>query len=312
MRAARGESLDAHRERISALWARFAAVAADNPYAWSQDAPSAETIRSVTPDNAMIAWPYTKRMCANMVVDQAAAVIVCSAEAAARHGVPRDRRVFLHAVTETAASPNLSHRMDFVSHDGMRLAARRIFELAGTSPEALAYVDLYSCFPAAVQLGAALVGLDPERPLTVTGGLGFAGGPFNSYVLHSTATMMERLRADAGALGLVSGVGGTFTKNAFSVLSASPPAAGFRHANLDAELSQLPTRELAGGHEGEATIESYTLPFEDGRPSHATLACLLEDGRRVWARTDDADLLEEMSREEPCGRTVRLRGNALA
>ena len=55
MRAARGESLDAHRERISALWARFAAVAADNPYAWSREAPSAATIRSVTPDNAMIA-----------------------------------------------------------------------------------------------------------------------------------------------------------------------------------------------------------------------------------------------------------------
>ena len=46
-------------------------------------------------------------------------------------------------------------------------------------------------FRAANELGLALD--DPQRPLTVTGGLTFAGGPWNNYVTHSIATMAEKL-----------------------------------------------------------------------------------------------------------------------
>lgn len=312
MRAARGESLDAHRVRISELWSRFARVAADNPYAWTRTPPTAEEIRSASPENPMIAWPYTKRMCANMVVDQGAAVIVCSAEAARRHGVPRDRWIFPHAVTEAARAPLLSHRIDYTSHDGMRLAAQRILELVGTTPDDLDPIDLYSCFPAAVQLAAGLLGLPDDRPLTVTGGLGFAGGPFNSYVLHSTATMMERLRGDPEALGLVSGVGGSFTKNVFAVLAAHPPDGGFQRAVLDAELAALPTRALADAHDGPATLESYTLSYMGGRAVSTTIACRLDDERRAWAASEDPDFLEDLIAQEPCGRRVQLVGGTVS
>jgi len=311
MRAARGEAMDAHRARISELWAGFARVAADNPFAWTREPPTAQEIAAETPDNRMAAWPYTKRLCANMVVDQAAAVLVCSAEAARRHGVPRSRWIFPHAVAETVRAPLLSHRPDYVSHDGMRLAAQRILELTVGDADALGPVDLYSCFPAAVQLGAALLGLPPDRPLTVTGGLSHAGGPFNSYVLHATATMMARLRDEPEALGLVSGVGGWFTKNAFAVLGAAPPEAGFRHELLDNELAALPTRELAERHDGGATLESYALGYLEGRPSAATLACRLDDGRRVWAASHDPEFLSSLTAGEPCGRGVRVRGNTL-
>ena len=37
-----------------------------------------------------------------------------------------------------------------------------------------------------------------DRPLTVTGGLSFAGGPWNNYVTHSIATMADRLRDEPG------------------------------------------------------------------------------------------------------------------
>ena len=63
-------------------------------------------------------------------------------------------------------------------------------------------IDVYSCFPSAVQVAAAELGLplgDADRPLTVTGGLTFAGGPWNNYVTHSIATMAERLVANPGA-----------------------------------------------------------------------------------------------------------------
>jgi acetyl-CoA C-acetyltransferase len=311
MRAARGESLEAHRERISELWARFARVAAGNPYAWTRSAPSAEEIRTASPSNKMNAWPYTKLLCANMVVDQAAAVILCSAEAAERHGVPRDRWVFPQAVAETTRSPLLSNRLDFSSHAGMQLAADRIFTLAGTGPEALAHVDLYSCFPAAVQLGAELLGLPPERPLTVTGGLSFGGGPFNSYVLHSTATMMQRLREEPGSLGLVSGVGGWFTKNVFAIHSTRPPPSGFRHESLDDELTKHPIRECADFFHDTATTEIYTLTYLEGQPVASTVACRIADGRRVWAASEDPEFHRSLLDGEPCGRPLTIRGNAI-
>ena len=41
-----------------------------------------------------------------------------------------------------------------------------------------------------------------ERDLTVTGGMTFAGGPWNNYVTHGVATMVGVLREDPGDLGL--------------------------------------------------------------------------------------------------------------
>ena len=49
LRAAAGESIDEHLVRVSELWSRFSAVAASNPYAWIQEAKSAEEIRTPGP-----------------------------------------------------------------------------------------------------------------------------------------------------------------------------------------------------------------------------------------------------------------------
>ena len=47
-------------------------------------------------------------MVANMVVDQAAGLIVCSLEAARRHGVPEDRIVYLHSAANAENVPVMS------------------------------------------------------------------------------------------------------------------------------------------------------------------------------------------------------------
>lgn len=61
---------------------------------------------------------------------------------------------------------------------------------AGLSLPQIDLLDLYSCFPSAVQVAQRELGLsqDDPRPLTVTGGLPFNGGPFNNYVMHAIAT----------------------------------------------------------------------------------------------------------------------------
>src|SRR5438445_5705825 len=261
LRAAAGEGVDAHQVRISELWARFSAVAAGNPYAWLPEARTAEEIRTVTDDNRMIGFPYPKLMNANIQTDQAAALIVCSVEAAEAAGVPRDRWVFPLAGADAHDHWWVSSRADFVSSPAIRLAGRAALELAGVSVDDVAHVDLYSCFPSAVQIAAAELGVavdDPARSLTVTGGLTFAGGPGNDYVTHSIATTVSRLRADPGPRGLVTAVGWYLTKHAVGVYSTEPPADGFRHADPQAEVDALPQREFTSEHDGHVTIESYT------------------------------------------------------
>ncbi len=308
LRHARGESLDAHRARVAELWAGFSRVARGTPYAWTREPLGSEEIGTPSPSNRLVAWPYTKRLCANMVVDQAAAVIVCSLEAARRLGVDRERCVFLHAACDAQVAPFVSERRDFRSVPALGAVGRRALELAETRGDEIAHRDLYSCFPAAVQLAAAELDIPLEPAPTVTGGLGFAGGPFNSYVLHSTATMMNTLRDDPGSLGLVGSIGGWFQKLAFAVYSTRPPARGFRHADLDGAIHR-PGREIAHEAAGPAAVETYALRFGREGPRSATVACLRDDGRRAWAVSDDEQLLAAMQTEELCGRRVALRAD---
>jgi acetyl-CoA C-acetyltransferase len=296
-----------HRARIGALWARFAEVAAANPHAWVRTAPGAEQIASPAEGNPWIAVPYTKLLVANAVVDQAAALILCSAEAARRAGVPEAKWIYPVAAAEAVVNRHVSERMELFEEPPMELSARRALELAGVEAGALDFVDLYSCFPSAVQLGAAALGLPLERPLTVTGGLTFAGGPLNSYVLHAIATTVLRLRERPDATGLVSGVGGFFSKHTHGIYAARPPEAGFRCANLDAEVRALPVRAYDTAYVGPARIEAYTIIHDAGRPTRAVLAVRTPDEKRSWASSTEPALLAALEREDWVGRPVRVR-----
>jgi acetyl-CoA C-acetyltransferase len=303
IRAAQGAAPSDHIVHVSEMWARFSATAATNPYAWIRDPLTAEQIRTPGPRNRMIGAPYTKVMNSNNDVDMSAALIMCSVEAARRLGVAEDLWVFPHAGSDCHEHPNVSHRDTFAATPAVELGGKVALELAGTSMDDISLIDLYSCFPSAVQLGARSLGLDPfaaDRPLTRTGGLSFAGGPWNNYVMHAIATMVGELRDRPGELGLIWANGGYATKHSFGVYSTTPPAEGFRHASPQAEIDTLPRRELAGPVEaaGRATIEAYTVMHgRDGTPEQAIAACLLDDGRRAWGISDD-----------PAARTALLEG----
>jgi acetyl-CoA C-acetyltransferase len=308
IRYARGESLEEHRVRISELWARFNAVAVGNPHAWLREPLSAEEIRTVSPSNRMIGFPYPKLMNSNNRVDQGAALILCSVAAARRAGIREDRWVFLHAGTDAHDHTMVSNRADLHSSPAIRIAGARVLELAETRVEELAHVDVYSCFPSAVQVAAQELGLGEQRQLTVTGGLTFGGGPLNDYVLHATATMVEVLRADPGSKGLVTANGGFLSKHAFCVYSNEPGPGPFRHESPQERIDALPRREVSIDHRGPATLESYTVMYGDEGPEVGHAACLLEDGCRTWANTRDADELDEMTTAECCGRPVEIDG----
>ena len=309
IRAVAGRRPDEHLQQISELWARFSDVAADNPYAWSRQARTANDIRTPSATNRMVGLPYTKYMNSNNDVDMAAAVLICSASKAEALGVSRDRWVFVHAGTDCHEHQYVSNRWSFAATPAIEIGGRRALELAGYNIDDVSLVDLYSCFPSAVQLGAQSLGLSLDRQLTRTGGLSFAGGPWNNYVMHAIATMVGDLRAQPGELGLVWANGGYVTKHSFGIYSTEPPTGGFRDDQPQAQIDALPRRELAeaGDAAGPATIEAYTVMHSrDGEPETAIATCLLADTRRAWGISSEPGLATAMCDGEWVGHDVEL------
>ncbi len=307
VRHARGETLDGHMHRVSALWAGFSRVAAGNPHAWMREPVTAEAIRTPTDFNRPVSFPYPKLMNSNSNVDQAAALILCSASVAKRLGIPETKWIYPWASTAAHDTYAVSNRDNLYSSPGIRIAGGRCLEMAGVGVAEVDHVDLYSCFPSAVQVAAAELDLGEQRPLTVTGGLTFGGGPLNNYVMHAIARMAEVVRERPGDLGLVSSNGGFITKHAFGIYSTAPPAAPFRHEVPQDLVDATPTREAAPTFDGPVEVESYTVMYGPDGPVQALAACLLEDGRRAWGNTDDPDVMRAMVSEEFCGRPARLR-----
>ena len=316
LRIANGESINDHQRRIGELWAGFSAVAAENPHAWVREQMSAGRIANPGPGNRMISTPYPKLMNSNNMVDQAAAVILCSAEKAEHLQIPRDTWVFPHAGTDSHDTYGIAERDELHRCPAIRIGAARALELAGVDIEELAYVDVYSCFPSAVQVAANEIGLptrDPTRPLTVTGGLTFAGGPWNNYVMHSIATMTDRLRENPGARGLVTANGGYLTKHSFGVYGANPPAKNFRWEDVQEEVDREPTRTARVQWEGVGTVESWTTPYDrQGNPEKAFVAVRTPDGSRTMALVEDPGQAAYTVAEDIAGAAVRVHSDGRA
>jgi acetyl-CoA C-acetyltransferase len=308
IRSARGETLPAHAERIAGLWAELSEIACANPNAWIRRRHSAAEIGSASPQNPMISYPYTRLLNANARVDMGAGLLLCSLEVAREAGVPEEKRVFPLAASEANDSNFLSTRWELQRSPAIRIAGARALELAGRPIEAIDHLDLYSCFPSAVQVAAEELGVPEGRALSVTGGLTFGGGPLNSYGLHAIARMAEVLRQDRGATGLVQGNGGWLAKHAVAIYSSEPPTGGFRYEDLQARVDVLPQREVVVDGEGPVEIEAYTVAHREDRPRLAHVACLDADGRRSWGTLDDPAAMDAMMREEFCGRRGRLDG----
>lgn len=310
LRHASGESVAAHRKRVSELWAGFNRVAVDNPHAWIRKPMTAAQISEASPTNRAISYPYTKLMNSNNSVDQGAALILTSVGHARRMGIAEEQWVYPLAGTEAWDHITVSERDNLHSSPAIRIAAAMLFEMTDFSTADLDLVDLYSCFPVAVQVAANEIGLDQQRPLTVTGGLTFAGGPLNNYVMHSVARTVELLREKPGSRALVSANGGLLTKHALCLYASEPPQKPFARADLQAQVDAGFRRAVLIDHDGEATLESYVVMYgPSGEPRVAHCACLTPDGQRTWANVTDADTVCTMIDEEFCGRSVRIDGH---
>ena len=312
IRGHKGETIDEHMMTMGRLFEGFAKVAAENPLADRRAGYSAEEIATVGEKNPFIGFPYTKLMNANAFIDQSAAVILMSVAKAKELGSPRDKWVFLHGCGDANDHWYLMDRVNHWSSPAMRHVGRETFAMAGKTVDDLDFIDLYSCFPSAVQIACAEMGIaeDDPRGLTVTGGLPYFGGPGNNYVTHSIAEMMKKVRAKPGSYGLVTANGNYVTKQSAGIYSTDMPEKPFQpvdpktyQAKIDAEKGPDTVEEA----EGAAEIETYTVMHDRKGPSFSILYGRLDDGRRFIANTpSDPDLLQEMEKTDFLGRKGRV------
>ncbi|MHB1487072.1 MAG: acetyl-CoA acetyltransferase [Acidimicrobiales bacterium] len=286
-----GHSPDEHRQFLGRVMARFTTVAARHPdLSWFPDTASPEELSTPSPDNRMVAEPYTKRLNSIIQVDQGAALILMSAARAAQAGIPTESWVFPWSGAECNDVYFFSERPDLARSAGIAAAGFAALSAAGVGIDDMAHIDLYSCFPSAVQMGAEALGLDlfDPRYLTVTGGLAYFGGPGNNYATHSIAMMAQRCRRDPTSLGLISALGWFVTKHAIGIYSATPPPRGWSHPSTERAQDDIDNSALvvATDGAGTATVEAMTVIHDrhDG-PIGAPIIARLADGRRVVATT---------------------------
>ncbi|MEV5646837.1 crotonase/enoyl-CoA hydratase family protein [Nocardia sp. NPDC052254] len=303
-----GLGRDEHAAAVARLWSRLSAVAAGNEYAWQPEQLDADRIASVGPDNRMVSTPYTKLECANLTVDMASGIVMCSAAAAQEAGIAQDKWVFIHAGASGHDEWFTSERAELAASPAIATLGRAVLEHTGIDAEALTHIDLYACFPVAVQIAARELGLpidDPERPLSVTGGLTFGGGPGNNYGGHAVATMVRRLRAEPGTYGLASSLGWYVTKHALGVYSSLPPAQPYRH--LRPIVDNPPARPARSDYDGPAVVEAYTVPYgRDGEPESAVLSLIEPKGARILLRTTDSELIGQLIGDDLLGLPVTV------
>ena len=304
------ENVAEHRARIASLWEGASKVAQRNPRAWMREPVSAAEISEPSPSNRMVSDPYPKLMTSNVNVDQGASVVMMTASAAEAAGVPKEQWVFLHSGVGADDAHYASQRWAMDESPAMRLAGRAALDLAGVSLDDCNYIDLYSCFPAAVQVAQRELGVDKGRDFTITGGLTFAGGPLNSYCLLPLVRATELLRETPGGYGFLYGNGGFFHSHSFLVLGQQPPTAGYQTTSVQASVDALPQRQALDEPAPSGLLEAYTVEYDrTGAATHAVMAQLTGDGHRAWVRSGDADLCAALISEDMCGANVTATGD---
>ena len=305
MRFALGQSIDAQRDEIARRYERFGRVAADNPHAWSRTPRTAVEIREPGPGNAMIAFPYNRLHCANWTVDQGAALLLCSEAIADAAGIPPERRIHPRSSVTSDHMDACCERAELHRFPSIAIAAGRALDDAAIEAPALDLVDLYTSFPVAAEAAASTLALRDDVEWTVTGGMSFAGGPFNNYGLQATARLAELLRAGRGRHGLVHGVSGVMTKHGFGVWSREPAPDGFACTDVTDEVARASARRpVATVFDGVGTIAGYTVLGERSGPARAVAVIDTADGGRTVATSVEAALLAAMQRDEHVGREV--------
>ena len=290
------------------LFAPFTKVAAGNPFSAAPVQRTVDELITVTESNRMISEPYPRLLVSRDQVNQGAAALLMSVEAARRLGVPEENWVYLHGHADLEEQsllvrPDLGHAPSAV------MAVREALAVAGIGIDDVATFDLYSCFPVPVFNICDGMGLAPDDPrgLTLTGGLPFFGGAGNNYSMHAVAETVSQMRSAPGQFGLVGANGGILSKYSVGVYSTTPTEwKPDRSAQLQAQVDDGPTVSVTENVDGDATVETYTVRRDGGRATGIIIGRLADD-TRFLSTTEDDELIALLTDGDPLGQHVRVR-----
>ncbi len=301
--------------QVGGMWAGFSEVAACHPNAWTRAPLSATAITTPSADNRPICYPYTKRMVSLVMADIGAAVILTTAErAAATRGGAGQPVYFLGGGYAKDRQRFMVQKSVFTRSPALEQAADKAQARAGLRASEVECFDLYSCFPCAVTVARNTLGLvdgDP-RPLTLTGGLGFFGGPGSNYALHGIATMAQMLASGRYRSGMTTALGWFMHKYAVGIYGVKPHDVDLSGCDLEddahAQAGAAPVA-IAEQAAGGGTLETYTVIYDrQQQPTRALLYGRTDAGLRFVANTrGDAASFTALTTDNLVGCTVRLR-----
>src|SRR5947209_4753428 len=279
-------------EESGKLWARFSQTAAGNPQSWMKRAVSADEIITPSPDNRLIAWPYTKLMVANPTVNMGSAVLMTSLERARDAGIAEDRLIHIHGGASAEEPRDYLIRDQFYQSHPQNAVLEAILDMVGGDGKVFDAIELYSCFPVVPKMARRTLGLGPDVQPTVTGGLTFHGAPLNTYMTHAACAMVRKLRGGA-KLGLLYGQGGFVTKHHALVLSVDAPQQPLAQdasvqAEADRRRAEVP--EFVTEATGSGRVESFTVIYSPrGELEHGVVMLRIPHNKRTLARVPARD-----------------------
>ena len=304
-------SLEQYVLETGLLCEKLSKVAQNNEFAWFRDGKGAKEISTISNDNRMINYPFTKYMNAIMNVDQAAALLIMSEHKADAFGIPEDKRVYLIGSSEVYDKWYISDRDNYYSAPSLEMAFSEAFRQAGTTKDDIEFWDLYSCFPVAVQIAIKTLALPDTVTPTVTGGLPYFGGPGNHYSLHAICDMVRLLRESPEKQGVVQCLSWHMHKFAVGVYSGMRPEGFHIRSSEEYEHDIENTsqdRTILQVGEGVFRLETYVVSYnKEGTPILAVIIAYNDKGERLFAVNDtDVPLLLSMTTDEPIGKKVRV------
>ena len=302
-----GENIEEHKNNIASMYKEFSKVASDNEDGWLDHPYSKEEILNASKKNKMLAYPYNKLHCTSWNVNQSAALVICSEELANKLTIGSKKRVYPIFSSENNHMIAIQQRPKLFESLGMSYAAKSTNRVMKKLNIELDAYDLYSCFPAAVKMFTKSLQLGCEISKTVTGSMPYAGGPLNSFVIHSTVKMIQKIRDSEVNHGLVTGVSGMMTKQSFCVWGKEYKEQFiFDDVTEQAKLDENPV-ELSHIAEGEGEIIGYTVIEGSENGLKAVLYLDDEKKHRKVISSYDKDFINLLMEEEWVGKKVNFK-----
>ena len=293
------------------MYADFSEIASKNQYAASDKSISKDQIMLANSDNKPMAYPYNKYHCTSWNVSQASAILICEEGLADQLNISKQKRIYPMASSETNHMIALIRRPSLISSAGLKLASEKINEVVDKHSINLNLIDLYSCFPVAVQQFENVLNLNTKTSRTITGAMPFAGGPLNNYMLHATVQALLKLRSQSGH-SLITGVSGMMTKQSFCLWS-SEYQMPFYHADVTKKAQQLDKPiPISNAKHGNGIVIGYTVLFEGTKPTSGVFYIEDSQGERKVVTSEDKAVITSMREEEWIEKEISFYGNQVS